>query len=92
MDGLNFVNGLELSPAEDYLLVCETGRARIHKYYLNGNNNSTHTAVIIIFDVLGFESRRPSTQNWYQTNFLNRVLSVLVLVNAHFLILLKITK
>jgi sugar lactone lactonase YvrE len=30
------VNGMELSPDGDYLLLCETGRATIHKYYLKG--------------------------------------------------------
>lgn len=36
VDGVNFANGLELSPAEDYLLFTETGRAVIHKYHLTG--------------------------------------------------------
>jgi sugar lactone lactonase YvrE len=37
MDGLSFVNGMEMSPNGEFLLLCETGRARIHKYYLKGN-------------------------------------------------------
>jgi sugar lactone lactonase YvrE len=37
MDGLSFVNGMEMSPDGEFLLLCETGRARIHKYYLKGN-------------------------------------------------------
>lgn len=42
MAGLNFVNGLELSPGGDYLLACETGRATIHKYYLKGERAGQH--------------------------------------------------
>ncbi|KAG8444066.1 hypothetical protein GDO86_009306, partial [Hymenochirus boettgeri] len=36
MDGLRFPNGVQLSPAEDFLLVAETTMARIRRYYVSG--------------------------------------------------------
>jgi len=36
VDGINYANGIELSPEEDYLLFTEVGRSRIHKYHLKG--------------------------------------------------------
>ncbi|XP_023333407.1 adipocyte plasma membrane-associated protein [Eurytemora carolleeae] len=39
VEEINFANGLELSPEEDYILFTETGRARIHKYYLTGERS-----------------------------------------------------
>lgn len=33
---LSFANGIEISPQEDYLVVCETSRARISRYWLKG--------------------------------------------------------
>lgn len=42
LDGLSFVNGMELSPDGEYLLLCETGRARILKYYLRGERSGQH--------------------------------------------------
>jgi len=36
IDGLHFANGVVLSPAEDFVLVAETAKSRIHRYYLKG--------------------------------------------------------
>ena len=33
---ISFANGIELDPSEEFLLFSETGRARLHKYYLKG--------------------------------------------------------
>ena len=33
---ISFANGIELDPSEDFLLFSESGRARLHKYYLKG--------------------------------------------------------
>ena len=33
---ISFANGIELDPAEEFLLFCESGRAKLHKYYLKG--------------------------------------------------------
>ncbi|XP_033639871.1 adipocyte plasma membrane-associated protein-like isoform X1 [Asterias rubens] len=36
MDGLYFANGVQLSPDEDFLLMVETTKAKITRYYLKG--------------------------------------------------------
>jgi len=36
IDGLHFPNGVILSPKEDFVLVTETPRSRIHRYYVKG--------------------------------------------------------
>jgi sugar lactone lactonase YvrE len=36
IDGLVFANGVTLSSEEDYVLVTETGRPSIHRYYISG--------------------------------------------------------
>ncbi|XP_061481620.1 adipocyte plasma membrane-associated protein isoform X1 [Rhineura floridana] len=36
MEGLRFANGIQLSPAEDFVLVAETTMARIRRYYVSG--------------------------------------------------------
>ncbi|XP_038607055.1 adipocyte plasma membrane-associated protein [Tachyglossus aculeatus] len=36
MDGLRFPNGVQLSPAEDFVLVAETTMARIRRFYVSG--------------------------------------------------------
>ncbi|KAL7987243.1 hypothetical protein Chor_006162 [Crotalus horridus] len=36
MEGLRFPNGVQLSPAEDFVLVAETVMARIRRYYVSG--------------------------------------------------------
>ena len=35
-DGFVYTNGVALSPDEDFLLIAETGRARVHKLWLSG--------------------------------------------------------
>ncbi len=35
-DGFVYTNGVALSPDEDYLLIAETGRARLHRHWLKG--------------------------------------------------------
>ncbi|WP_300072182.1 SMP-30/gluconolactonase/LRE family protein [uncultured Ruegeria sp.] len=35
-EGFVYTNGVALSPEEDFLLIAETGRARVHKLWLNG--------------------------------------------------------
>ncbi|GGH32343.1 Sugar lactone lactonase YvrE [Cribrihabitans marinus] len=35
-DGLVYANGVALSPDEDFLLIAETGRARVHRLWLSG--------------------------------------------------------
>lgn len=35
-EGFVYTNGVALSPAEDFLLIAETGRARIHRLWLSG--------------------------------------------------------
>lgn len=34
--GFVYTNGIALSPGEDFLLIAETGRARVHKHWLTG--------------------------------------------------------
>ena len=46
MDGLSYANGLALSPAEDFLLVAETGRAAIHRLWLTGEKAGTAEPLI----------------------------------------------
>ncbi|XP_072032589.1 adipocyte plasma membrane-associated protein-like [Amphiura filiformis] len=41
MDGLALPNGIQISAEEDYILICETLRSRIHKYYLDGPKQGT---------------------------------------------------
>jgi len=36
VEDINFANGLELDPSENFLLFCETGMARVHKHWLKG--------------------------------------------------------
>ena len=48
LEGLNFANGLTLSPDEDFLLVLESGRGRIWRYHLTGEMKD----IIEVFSVL----------------------------------------
>lgn len=41
IDGLNFANGVALGPDEEYVLVNETGAARIARYWLKGSKART---------------------------------------------------
>ena len=38
IEGLSFANGLTLSPQEDYILVVESAKQAVWKYYLAGEN------------------------------------------------------
>jgi len=42
VDNINFANGIEIDPEEKFILFCETGRAKIHKYYLKGDKAGQH--------------------------------------------------
>jgi sugar lactone lactonase YvrE len=66
MDGLSFVNGMEMSPNGEFLLLCETGRARIHKYYLKGNT-------VITKLLLGKEDKKsPNVRGYSELLLLTR--------------------
>jgi len=39
---ISFANGIEMDPEEKFLIFCETGRARLHKYYLKGDKAGIH--------------------------------------------------
>jgi len=39
---ISFANGIELDPEEEFLIFCESGRARLHKFYLKGDKAGTH--------------------------------------------------
>lgn len=41
IDGLHFANGVILSSNEEFLIVSETARSRIHRYYLKGAKKGT---------------------------------------------------
>ncbi|XP_060687712.1 adipocyte plasma membrane-associated protein isoform X1 [Hemiscyllium ocellatum] len=64
MDDLRFANGVQLSPAEDYVLVTETTMARIRRYHISGLRKGGHD---IFFDNLpGFpDNIRPSSSGGY---------------------------
>ncbi|TMV07754.1 SMP-30/gluconolactonase/LRE family protein [Ruegeria sediminis] len=38
VEGFVYTNGVALSPDEDFLLIAETGRARVHRLWLKGEN------------------------------------------------------
>ena len=46
MNNINFANGIEIDPDEEYILFCETGRAKIHKYYLKGEKSGQHKILV----------------------------------------------
>jgi len=46
LSGISFANGIEIDPSGKYLLICETGRARLHKYYLTGEKAGTSEVFI----------------------------------------------
>ena len=45
---ISFANGIELDPSEEFLLFCESGRARLHKYYLKGEPYSKQQSMFEI--------------------------------------------
>jgi sugar lactone lactonase YvrE len=52
LDNLYFANGIALSAAEDFVLVNETGRYRVTRYWLSGDKAGTHD--IFIDNLPGF--------------------------------------
>lgn len=42
MDGLQFANGVFLSSEEDFIVVAETARNRLYRFYLKGPKKGTH--------------------------------------------------
>ncbi|XP_055495916.1 adipocyte plasma membrane-associated protein [Leucoraja erinacea] len=64
MDDLRFANGVQLSPAEDYVLVSETTLARIRRYHISGLRKGGHD---MFFDNLpGLpDNIRPSSSGGY---------------------------
>lgn len=46
IDGLHFANGVMLSNDESFVIVAETGRSRIHRYYLKGAKKETNDIFI----------------------------------------------
>ncbi|XP_069787973.1 adipocyte plasma membrane-associated protein [Narcine bancroftii] len=64
MDDIRFANGVQLSPAEDYVLVSETTMARIRRYHISGLRKGGHD---IFFDNLpGLpDNIRPSSSGGY---------------------------
>jgi len=42
MSGLYFANGIELSPDEDFVVVCETSAARIIRYFIKGEKTGIY--------------------------------------------------
>lgn len=45
-DGFVYTNGIALSPNEDFLLIAETGRARVHKLWLTGPTAGTQEVLL----------------------------------------------
>lgn len=41
LDGLWFANGVAISPNEDFVVVSETGRSQIRRYYIKGPKKGT---------------------------------------------------
>jgi len=51
LDGLFFANGVVVSPDQDFVLVAETGKARIQRYWLTGSKQGQ--AEIFVDDLAG---------------------------------------
>lgn len=45
-EGFVYANGVALSPNEDFLLIAETGRARVHKLWLTGEKAGTRDVLM----------------------------------------------
>ncbi len=45
-EGFVYTNGVALSPSEDFLLIAETGRARVHKLWLKGPKAGTQEMLL----------------------------------------------
>ncbi|XP_053567952.1 adipocyte plasma membrane-associated protein [Bombina bombina] len=64
MGGLRFANGIQLSPAEDFLLVAETTMARVRRYYVSGLTKGG--ADMFVENLPGFpDNIRPSSTGGY---------------------------
>nr|XP_028580846.1 adipocyte plasma membrane-associated protein [Podarcis muralis] len=64
MGGLRFPNGVQLSPAEDFVLVAETTMARIRRYYVSGLMKGGED--MFIENMPGFpDNIRPSSSGGY---------------------------
>nr|XP_033793775.1 adipocyte plasma membrane-associated protein isoform X1 [Geotrypetes seraphini] len=64
LDGLRFPNGVQLSPAEDFVLVAETTMARIRRYYVSGLRKGG--ADMFLENMPGFpDNIRPSSSGGY---------------------------
>ncbi|XP_034966954.2 adipocyte plasma membrane-associated protein isoform X3 [Zootoca vivipara] len=64
MGGLRFPNGVQLSPAEDFVLVAETTMARIRRYYISGLMKGGED--MFIENMPGFpDNIRPSSSGGY---------------------------
>lgn len=46
MEGIHFANGVVLSDDEEFLLVAETGRSCVYRYYLKGPKKGTHNVFL----------------------------------------------
>ncbi|XP_060536494.1 adipocyte plasma membrane-associated protein Hemomucin-like [Cylas formicarius] len=46
IDNIHFANGVSLSDDEEFILIAETARSRIHRYYLKGPKKGTHDIFI----------------------------------------------
>ncbi|XP_001382089.2 adipocyte plasma membrane-associated protein [Monodelphis domestica] len=64
MEGLRFPNGVQLSPAEDFVLVAETTMARIRRFYVSGLMKGG--ADMFVENMPGFpDNIRPSSSGGY---------------------------
>ncbi|XP_051831789.1 adipocyte plasma membrane-associated protein isoform X2 [Antechinus flavipes] len=64
MEGLRFPNGVQLSPAEDFVLVVETTMARIRRFYVSGLMKGG--ADMFVENMPGFpDNIRPSSSGGY---------------------------
>lgn len=64
LDNLHFPNGVQLSPKKDFLLISETSRYRILKYYLSGPK--TGSTEVFIDNLPGMpDNIRPSSNGGY---------------------------
>ena len=88
MDGLFFANGVALGPNDEFVLVNETGRAKIHRLWLSGENAGKRDVFIQhlpampdnifyrdgLFWVSLISLRDPLVENLAQQPFLRRVI------------------
>lgn len=46
VSGISFANGIDMSPDEQFLIYTETGRAKLHKYYISGPKSGTNEVLV----------------------------------------------